>query len=285
MHHEHHGMIYAVFGAALAAVMAALVRLAADIPVATILFARFFICALTTAPYIYLKKVIITEKSVRKHCFRAILGLASMGCFFYSINHLTIMNAVTLSNTAPLFLPVVIFFWLRKIIPLTRFFALLFGFVGVVVILRPSPDMDIWAALIGLLGGLCIALVQIGIRQLSTTESTETIMTHYFAISTVLSLFPMIYFWKPIAEPKLWLYVLLIGIVSLLYQYCFTKSLGSARATKVSAVNYLAVPFGGLLGWWLFQEVPSFWVLVGTCLIICGGVIALLSKQESRHRG
>ena len=194
------------------------------------------------------------------------------------------MNAVTLANTAPLFLPLVIFFWLKKIVPKQRFFALLIGFLGVVVIMRPSPNMDVGAALIGLMGGLCIALVQIGVRRLTLTESTEKILTHYFVIATVVAFFPMIYFWEPIQSPDIWIYIILIGIVSLFFQYCFTKSLTAARSTKVSAINYLGVPFGGLLGWWFFHEQPSLWALVGTVLIILGGIIAILSKEEARYR-
>jgi drug/metabolite transporter (DMT)-like permease len=94
----------------------------------------------------------------------------------------------------------------------------------------------------------------------------------------------MVYFWEPIASLELWINLGLIGIVSIGYQYCFTKSLKAAGSTKVSAINYLGVPFGGLLGWWFFQEQPSFWALIGTVLIILGGIIAILSKEEARHR-
>lgn len=284
MHKEHHGLIFAVAASMLTAISAVLVRWTEAVPITTMLFVRFALCSLCVTPFLWNRKVVMTETTVRKHTFRALLGLISMGCYFYSITHLSVINAVTLANTAPLFLPLVVFFWLRKIVPMIRLFSLLIGFIGVIVILRPSPDMEVGAALLGLFGGLCMALVQIGIRQLSKTESLETILTHYFIISAVVALFPMIYFWQPILTWELWRNLILIGIISVLYQYCFTRSLSAAGATKVSAINYLAVPFGGLLGWWFFHEVPSFYVLVGACLIVCGGVIAILSKQEARHR-
>lgn len=284
MHKEHYGLLYAATAAMLTAISAILVRWAEAVPITTMLFFRFGICSLFVIPFLWRGKVVMSGSTIRKHTFRAVLGLISMGCYFYSITHLSVMNAVTLANTAPLFLPLVVFFWLKKILPMMRFFALLLGFVGVVVILRPSPEIQLEAALIGLLGGLCIALVQIGIIKLSKTESTETILTHYFIISFIIALFPTIYFWQPIKTWELWGNLILIGLVSVLFQYCFTKSLSASGATKVSAVNYLAVPFGGLLGWWFFYEVPSLYVLVGTCLIICGGVIAILSKKEARHR-
>ncbi len=280
---EHHSLAFALIAALLTAVSAVIIRWIPE-PITTMLFFRFLICSLSVLPFLWQRKVSLTPLSIRKHTPRALLGLLSMGCYFYSVDHLSLMNAVTLANTAPLFLPVVIFFWLKKIVPRARFLALLMGFLGIVVILRPSPDMQLSAALIGLLGGLCIALVQIGIRQLQKTESTETILTHYFLISLVASFFPMIYFWKTIDSLETWFFLILLGIVSLGFQYCFTKSLVAAGSTKVSAINYLGVPFGGLLGWWLFNEKPSFWVLVGTAFIILGGIIAILSQKEARSR-
>jgi drug/metabolite transporter (DMT)-like permease len=280
---EHHSLGFALLASLLTAVSAVIIRWTAA-PITTMLFFRFLICSFSVVSFVWLRKVHLTPQSIRKHTPRAVLGLISMGCYFYSVDHLSLMNAVTLSNTAPLFLPIVIFFWLKKIVPTTRFLALLIGFLGIVVILRPSPDMQLSAALIGLLGGLCIALVQIGIRLLQKTESTRTILTHYFLISVVVSFFPMVYFWEGIENPETWFFLILLGVVSLGFQYCFTQSLKAAGSTKVSAVNYLGVPFGGLLGWWLFNEKPTLWVLIGTVLIILGGIIAILSQKEARLR-
>lgn len=280
---EHHGLLFAVCASSLTAMSAIIIRWT-PAPITTMLFFRFAVCSLAVMPLIWQRKVHLSPVSLRKHTFRALLGLLSMGCYFYSVDHLSVMNAITLANTAPIFLPLVIFFWLKKIVPFTRFLALLIGFLGIVVVLRPSPDMQLKAALIGLTGGLCVALVQVGIRQLSKTESTQEILTHYFVISAVVAFFPMIYFWEPIKNIEVWTLLVLLGVVSLFFQYCFTKSLTAAGSTKVSAVNYLGVPLGGLLGWWIFNEKPSFWVLIGTGLIILGGIIAILSQKEARRR-
>lgn len=191
------------------------------------------------------------------------------------------MNAVTLSNTAPLFLPVVVFFWMKQIIPMVRFIALLIGFIGVVVILRPDSGMPIVPAFIGLCGGLAFALVQTGIRHLSKTESPAMILVHYYVIATVITFFPMLYFWESFPG-EAWFNLAGLGVVSSFYQYLLTQSLHYATVTRVSAMNYLSVPFGGLIGWWFFSEIPSMWALAGTLLIICGGIIAILSKKQAR---
>lgn len=281
MRQEHNGLFFALGTALISSVSALMIRWT-PLPVPTILFFRFAICTLSVLPFLMQKKVIMTSVSIRKHCLRAICGLLSMGCFFYSINHLSVMNALTFSNTAPLFLPLVIFLWLKQIIPKIEFLALLIGFLGVIVILRPSENIHLIAAFIGLFGGLCGAFVQTGIRQLARTESTKQILTHYFVISCFVTFFPMIYYWEPISSPKLWMNLGILGLLALAMQYCYTKSLQHAGSIKVSAINYLAVPLGGGLGWWFFQETPSFWVLIGTCLILCGGTIAIFGSKLTK---
>lgn len=284
MKREHHGLLVALGTAALSALSAVFVRYT-PVHVTTLLFFRFAICTLFILPYLLRKEVILTASSIRLHTPRGVAGLLSMGCFLYSVNHLDVMNALTFTNTAPIFLPLVIFFWLRKIITKMRFFALIIGFLGVVIILRPSADIKLSAALIGLFGGLCGAFVQIGIRQLSLTQSIQEILTHYFLIVTAFAFFPMVYFWQPITDPIICLNLVIIGLLGALLQYCYTRSLKYAGSTKVSAVNYLAIPFGGLLGWFLFNEKPSIWSVVGTALILIGGVMAILSRKEARdHR-
>ncbi len=70
--------------------------------------------------------------------------------------------------------------------------------------------------------------------------------------------------------------------LTFIYQYLLVRALSYAPATKVGTMNYLSVVFSGILGWWIFHEVPSIWVLVGVVFIIGGGVVALFSKAESR---
>jgi drug/metabolite transporter (DMT)-like permease len=181
-------------------------------------------------------------------------------------------------------MPLVIFFWLKLIIPKRRLWALLVGFIGILAILRPGSGLTQVTLLIGLLGGLFSAFAQVGIRQLSKSESTGTIMTYYFLISALVSFPPMLITWKPIENSTTWLYLFLISLTSLAYQYCIVKSLTHAPATKVSTMAYLSVIFSGFLGWWFFAEIPSVWELLGIAFIVAGGLLALFSKETSRKR-
>lgn len=282
---EHHGLFFAVIAALLSALTAALIRTSDSVSIWTIAFVRFAVGSLILLAPVLQKKIIFSAKSIRSHLPRALFGLIAMTSFFYAVTKLSLMNALTFLNTAPLFLPLVLFFWRKKVVPPLRIGALILGFIGVVLILRPDGNISFFPAFIGLLSGLFLAFVQVAVRDLSKEAKPKEIIAHFFFISTVLSFFPMLYFWEPVKTFELWVNLILIAIASLLYQFAFTRALGIAKPTKVAAVIYLAVPFSGLLGWWFFSEIPSYFALIGTLLIMTGGVIAILSRKESRVRG
>lgn len=284
MHIEHKGLLYALAAAIAVSITAVFIKLTVGVPLETMLFLRFLLAFLLILPSVIQSKVHLHFKHVPKHFLRALLGLFSLSCYFYSVQHLPLVNAVTLTNTTPLFMPLVIFFWLKMIIPKIRMIALLVGFFGVMIILRPTGISDGTASIVGLIGAIASSFALVGIKQLSKSESTITIMAYYFLISTVFLFIPMLITWQPIDSPKNWVYLILIGIFSTIYQFCLTKSLTHAPVTKVGSLTYLGVLFSGLFGFWIFNEVPSYWNIGGTALIIFGGVIAILSKDTARRR-
>ncbi|MES2273268.1 MAG: EamA family transporter [Chlamydiota bacterium] len=283
MHKEHLGFLYGTIAAIASAAMAVTIKLAADLPTETMVFARFVLGLPLLLPFIWHKRVHISLKLMPKHLVRGFAGLAALYCYFYAVKELPLVNAVTLSNTAPLFMPLVVWVWLRMIVSKLRMCALSLGFVGVLILLRPIGMVFEWASLAGLCTGLLVAIALLGVRQLSKTESTETILVYYFLICTVLTFLPMLLAWKPIPDFTHWMYLVVIAVVSMIFQFALTKSFSHAPATKASTLIYLAVVFGGLAGWLIFGEVPDVWVWIGTCLIILGALLALFDPTPSRH--
>src|SRR3990167_6254698 len=251
-HKEHHGFLYGILAAIFNTAMATFVKAASDLPVSTVVFSRFAVCVPLILPIIFHQKIHIHWRQVPRHLTRTSANLGALYCFFLSIQLLPLVNAVTLANTSPLFLPFVLLIWLRLLVSKRRFLAIAVGFVGVVILLRPSTEIVGWGSGIALAGALFGAVSTLGVRKLSKTESTETILSYYFLICAVVTFFPMWVTWKPIVNPLSWLYLLGIGVTSFFYQYMLTKAYTHAPATKTSTVSYLNVVFSGLLGWWLF---------------------------------
>jgi drug/metabolite transporter (DMT)-like permease len=279
---EHHGFIYGILSAIASAVMTVFIRFAFEVPSAMVVFFRFLIALVLIIPLCYQKSVSFSMAQVPKHLTRALCGLAAMWVYISAVKRTNLIDAIALWNTAPLFLPFILLIWQRTLVSTKRFLTGLVGFAGVLFILRPSDLLSNSGNLLGLVNGLLSAISWVGIRQLSKTESTETILLYFFTISTALMVIPSFIEWQPLSLTN-WLYIVGVGFFSCLNQYFLTKSYTHAPASKVSSLNYLTVIFGGLAGWWIFNEVPAFWDLFGVGLIILGGVLALLDRSEPRR--
>jgi len=277
MQKEHHGFLFGILAAFTSAFVAIFIKLTASIPTETLVFARFVIPLPLILWLMRRHGIQMSYKKVPGHLVRSLAGLISMYSYFYAVKALPLVNAMTLSNTSPLFIPFIVLIWLKLVVSKLRFLALGIGFLGVVILLRPDQFVFNWGILAGLATGLFSAIAYVSIRQLSKTEPTETILGYYFVICSVITFFPMIFVWQPIPQLD-WIYLLGLGAVSFLYQYALTRTFTLTAATKAGSLNYLAVVFGGLAGWWLFNEVPDFWVLVGAILIIAGALLALFDK-------
>lgn len=285
MHKEHHGFLYGILAAVGSAAMAVCIKLAKDIPAETIVFIRFAMGIPFIWTYCLSQGISFTFRGIPKHLLRCLVGFVSIYCYVYCVKLIPLVNAVTLSNTAPLFMPFVVMIWLHLFVSKWRYIAAGIGFLGVVILLRPDEIFQEVGSLFGITTGLLSAIALLGVRQLSKTESAEKILLYYFTISSVLSFYPMVVTWKSIPNLREWGYLILIGIFSVLYQYLITKSYTHTPATKASLLNYLAVVFGGLGGWLIFNEIPDVWVWIGTVLIVVGACVALFDKTQPRPFG
>ena len=282
MDKEHRGFLYALIAAFASAAMAIFGKLSAPIPVEMVVFVRFVLGLPILIWVIVHKKVNVSLKQISKHLLRSLAGLVALYCYFYSLKTIPLVNAVTFSNTIPLFMPFVALAWLRVLVSKMRFVAVSIGFVGVLILLRPTGNILEWGSVFGLGAGLFGAIALMGVRLLTKTESTRTILFYYFLISTVGSFFPAIFAWKPIVDVEHWIYLLLVGFFALIYQYMITQAFANAPATKVSTIGYLSIIIGGVSGWLVFGEVPNDWFLLAILLIIGGTLLALFDKTPPR---
>jgi drug/metabolite transporter (DMT)-like permease len=282
MTREHHGFIFGILSAISCSIMYVFVKLAHDIPVPTIIFFRFFIGLVLLLPWLVRPPIRFSFKHFPLHLVRDLSGLFSLACYYYAIRKISLVNLSTLVNTFPLFVPLILLVWRRLVIPKQRIVALFVGFVGVLVIVRPSAHLTDFADLVALIGGFLAALAAVAIRKLSHLESTHSILLNYFVLATVVAFVPMAIIWEPLDQPILWLYIGGVGVFGTLYQYFMTKSYTYAPISKASMMSYFIVIFSGMFGWAIWDEVPPYWDALGVLLIIAGGWLALLDKEVSR---
>lgn len=267
-----------------AAIMSAFSKEAAGVPALLLLFLQYGISFLVFAPSI-LKEgpSMLKTDHIWLHVFRSLAGSICQLLFFIAVKSIPLLDATLLSNAAPLFIPLVVYFWLKKTVQPLVWASLLIGLIGIILIIKPGPQMfKDPASLIALVAAVFSAIALVATNVLSQTEPPMRILIYNFGVSTVL-LIPVCFFvWEPPTSRE-WLLLLGVGGFYALTQYLIILAYRHASAAQISPFNYTVVIFSGLLGWWFFGNVPDWTALVGTVLICAGGILSIKAGHPEGH--
>lgn len=197
---------------------------------------------------------------------RSLFGLVAMLTWFYALSVVPIAQATALSFTSVIFGSIGAALVLGERMRLRRWSAVVAGFVGALVILRPGVgDVDP-AALMVVLSSTCWAAAMLTVKRLSTTDSVVCIVTWNSVLLTLLSLPVAIPVWTtPSTEQLLWLG--LIGVLATLGHLAMTSAFKVSAATVVFPVDYTRLVWASLIGYLAFSEVPDVWTWVGGTII------------------
>lgn len=281
------GAIFVTLGALLLTGMAILVKLLGKrLDSFEILFFRSFIGLLFILPLALTHGWgICRTKIPLMHMTRGGIGIMGNFCFFYSITHLLLADAMALQFSRPLFMIVLAALFLGEVTGWKRGIATVIGFSGILIYTRPFGEGFEPAVLVGASGAFFGALVVVAIKQLSKTEATKVIMFYYAFWGAVFSLIPAILVWQTPTWHEMGLLVL-VGFLGIAGQSFITQGVTIAETTVVLPFDYLRLVYAALFGWLLFNEVPGLWSIAGALIIVSSTLYILLleAKKKSAKR-
>ncbi len=259
-----------------AAVMSALSKAAIGVPPLLILFLQYWISFLVFIPAgLQLGLPRLKTDRFALQLFRSVAGSSCQLLFFVAVRSIPLLDAVLLSNAAPLFIPLVVYVWFRKAVQPLVWLSLLIGLVGIVLIIKPGPELvRNPASVIALVAGLLSAIALVATNKLTETEPPARILIYNFGLSTLLLIPACIWSWTPLT-PRQWMLLIGVGVFYAATQYLIILAYRYADAAQLSPFNYTVVIFSGLLGWWFFGNVPGSMAIAGTLLICAGGVLSI----------
>lgn len=222
----------------------------------------------------------IKTQRIGIHFIRAASGVAAMFCFFYTIVHVPLAEAVLVKMTAPFFLPLTAWLWLGEKISGRTALAILVGFIGVGVILRPGTQAFNPVLLVALLSAALMGVAKVSIRKMADTEPPRRVVFWFGVFSTLISAVPLIWV-RPLPGPEHWPWLLAIGATATCAQICMTNAYQMASPGRVGVYNYTSVIWAASLGWLFWGEILNWSTLVGTALIVGAGVWNLRQKQPA----
>jgi drug/metabolite transporter (DMT)-like permease len=277
------GAAYVSLGSLMLVAMAALAKfLGGQIPAFELLFFRSGIGFLFILP-LFLRDPMEPFRTKRPgmHLIRGALGSAGNFCFFWTITHMLLADAMALQFSRPLWMIPLAFTFLGEIVGLRRTLVAFVGFVGVWMYARPFTAGFDPNALIGALGGLFAALVVVAIKRLSKTEPTRVIMFYYAFWNALFALVPAIFVW---VTPTLREFALLtlLGFLGIAGQGLITRGLHFGEASALAPLDYSRIIYAAILGFFLFGEVPGVWSFAGMALIAATSIYLVLSEKKKK---
>lgn len=272
------------------AIMGALVKAGATkFSSAELVFYRSAFGLIAIYAYIFTKKLPLKTPVIAKHMSRALVGFISLVLFFYAIAHLHLATAVTLNYTSPLFLALFMPFLLHEKPKGILYMAVAIGFIGVVLLLKPTLHSDdVLAGTVGLASGAGAAIAYINVKQLANLNEPDWRTVYYFTlVSTIASgawlqlnrLFGQSGFtaldWQDL--------VILIGlgVSATIAQLAMTRAYRTGHTLTVASLAYLTVVLASFFGVLFWQEQLSAgeWLAIG--LIILSGFISIKATSAT----
>jgi drug/metabolite transporter (DMT)-like permease len=267
------------------AAMNAIIRyLATDLAVdpLMIVFCRNLFAFLVMVPWLMQQGIGVMKTSrFPLISLRVLFGFVSMALWFSALAIVPLSNAVALSFTAPLFAAVAAVFILREKIRARRITALLIGFGGMLVIMRPGSQPVGWGEFIVVASAATMALSIVTMKLLTRTERTPCLVVWQNMLLTPVSLVPALFVWSwPTAEG--WFWLVSVGAIAAVSHLLFTRAFSLADTTYLMPFDYIRLPFVAIIGWFAFSEPTDIWTWIG------GGIIAAstiyVAHREAKMR-
>ncbi|MCK7614727.1 DMT family transporter [Roseibium sediminicola] len=246
-----------------------------------ILFLRNII-ALPFAMLIALKMggraALVTHRPVA-HLLRGVLWLIAATLFFTSFLYLGLAEATALIFVMPVFVTAVSALILREPTGWRRWSAVLVGFAGVLVIVRPGGDTFQTASLLPVTTAFFYALLMLSARWVDPRESVWTMMLYLVGAGALLSALVMPFVWVPPRLEDTWLFLglALFGTVGITLM---TQAFRFAPAAVVAPFDYTALIWATLLGYLLWGEIPDLATYLGAAIIIASGIYIVLRERK-----
>jgi len=215
---------------------------------------------------------------------RCFLGITAMGFAFHAFSLMRLADGIAILHTTPLFMTVLSIIFLKERVGLHRWAAVMAGFIGMVIVVRPGNSMFESGSFYMLLAAFCISCTTILIRHLSI-RSDPVNLTFYFTMAGVVISSIAIFFlgWQT-PQGQDWAFFIAVGFLGGMAQYLMTVSYRQAKISTVAPLKYLSIGFGGVIAYFVWSELPDIQSLIGITIIVACGLYTLHRELFLDHK-
>jgi drug/metabolite transporter (DMT)-like permease len=203
---------------------------------------------------------------------RSALLMASNLSYFFAIIFIPIAKAATISLTAPLVVALLAWPMLGERTTVGRSIALVVGFAGVVIVIRPGTELFQWASLFVVWSAACYGLYQVLTRRIAGIDSPETSAIYSSIIGAFGLILVLPFVWRTPHSARDIIYFCSLGVLGALGHYCVARAMSYAPANIVSPFQYMQLLGSVVVGYFFFGDFPDFLGWVGAGVIVAAGL-------------
>jgi drug/metabolite transporter (DMT)-like permease len=256
--------------------------LVADYPPGEIMFVRTAISLIVVAIFILPRTgfAVYRTQNPGSHILRALSQTASQTCMILAFSMMPFASVVAISFAAPLFATLASAFFLRERVGGARWTALIVGFLGVLIVTNPGAETFQIGALFALGNAILYGTVTAGVRGMTGTESTDTLLMYQMTLLTLTfgCMLPLGVKLPVHAIDAVWMVSL--GLANVIGQYWWTRALHVAPTSAVSPFYYLMLVWSIVIGFAIWGDLPTVSLLFGSAVVVGSGLFLLW--RESR---
>ena len=243
-------------------------------------FFRFFLGLVIILPYIVINKdTVLKTTHLKKHLLRAILGLPAMLLYFSALVLLPIEKLTAISFVVPLIVTILAVFFLGEKIYIYRTLALILGFSGMLVIIRPGfVEISIGVYMV-LFSALLWSINIIITKKISNDDSAITILAYQSIFMSLFSLIIVLFYWE-MPSLKTFIYLILAAMCGTVLHLTLNHAFKLVDVSMTQPYSFLNLVFASIIGYFVFDEIPDFYTWIGALIIFTG--VLIISYREMK---
>ena len=211
---------------------------------------------------------------------RGVLAVISATCFIFAVKFVPLADAVAVSFVAPFLVTAMGALLLGERVGPRRWSAVVVGFLGTLIVIRPGMGVMHPAVLLVLVAATAFAARQVVSRRLAASDRTITTVA-YTALASVLVLsLPLPFLWRTPVTDMQWALLFGMAVFAAMGELLIIKSLEIAQASVLAPMHYSLIIWGTFWGWLVFDQLPDMWTWIGAAIIVATGLYLIHRERK-----
>lgn len=253
------------------------------VPIAQIVWARFFFGSILTLPVVWrvLGKRALVPNKIAFHLARSLSLIFSTGFFFVSISLIPIANSLAIFFIQPLIVTALSPIFLSEKVTYSRWIAVLIGFLGTMIIIRPGLQALSVGMFAALTSGVSMAGFTIMTRKYALDENPliTTFYTNIIGAIIMSAVLPID--WQSPSNDQ-WILMITLAAIAVFGHYLIAKSYTMAEASLLAPLAYTEMIVATIAGWWFFDEMPDKWTFLGVSILIFCAIYICFDEAKQK---